>query len=476
MALFGAFFSSDPSLAGITVQVKAEDAADAPVVEEVELYGASYALVIGLDDYRAGWPKLRNGVRDAEQVAAALEALGFEVGVERNPDAERLRSVFKEFFVLKGADPEARLLVWFAGHGQSVKGEGFLVPVDAPPPGDPGFALYALPLRDLGTLVRLARAKHVLAIFDSCFSGTIFEARAGIPPVAITQATLQPVRQFLSSGDADQTVADDGSFRELFLRALEGQDHADANGDGYLTGSELGAYMADRVTNLTGGAQTPRFGKLLDVNYNRGDFVFVLPGGTPAAASAELPAPPAPAADPSLEVAFWTTIKDSANPADFQAYLSQFPQGTFAPLARIRLDALDGSAGEASPPEPAAAEEPVPEPVAEPAEEPAAAATTAALEPGAGSVWRAESGDWTATATLGEGTITLRVASEREGFDAERTFPVKEDGSFKKTNLVDDRASLQVAGRFPRLRFDFTKGGSWSQKDSQFVLEFTQVQ
>ncbi|MGH6718551.1 MAG: caspase family protein [Alphaproteobacteria bacterium] len=321
--------------ADITVQVRATDSPDAPVAEEVRLYDASHALVIGMDNYVAGWPKLKNGVNDARLVAADLETHGFEVIFEQDLDAERLRVVLKEFFVLKGADANARLLVWFAGHGQSVHGEGFLVPVDAPPPGDPAFALYALPLRDLGTLVRLARSKHVLAIFDSCFSGTIFEARAGAPPAAITQATLQPVREFLSSGDSDQTVADNGSFRELFLRALRGEDRADANGDGYLTGSELGSFLADRITNLTQGAQTPRFGKLLDVNYDRGDFVFILPQATVVNATSVTVAP-----DASVEVTFWTSIKDSAKATDFQAYLDQFPDGAFAGLARNRLDEL----------------------------------------------------------------------------------------------------------------------------------------
>ena len=46
--------------------------------------------------------------------------------------------------------------------------------------------------------------------------------------------------------------------------------------------------------------------------------------------------------DPSaLELAFWNTIKDSTNPADFRAYLEAFPEGTFAPLARVRSEARD---------------------------------------------------------------------------------------------------------------------------------------
>src|SRR6185437_11822414 len=43
---------------------------------------------------------------------------------------------------------------------------------------------------------------------------------------------------------------------------------------------------------------------------------------------------------PTGEVAFWETIKDSANPADFADYLRQYPAGSFRSLAQRRLAAL----------------------------------------------------------------------------------------------------------------------------------------
>ena len=42
--------------------------------------------------------------------------------------------------------------------------------------------------------------------------------------------------------------------------------------------------------------------------------------------------------DQAMELAFWDAIKDSTDPADFEAYLAQFPDGTFAALARIRIN------------------------------------------------------------------------------------------------------------------------------------------
>lgn len=49
------------------------------------------------------------------------------------------------------------------------------------------------------------------------------------------------------------------------------------------------------------------------------------------------------------ELAFWEAIKDSDNPAEFQAYLDIYPDGRFAPLARVRLSALQGE--DAAPPD-----------------------------------------------------------------------------------------------------------------------------
>ena len=323
---------------GLTIELKASEARGAPVAGEVQLYGASYALVIGIDEYTNGWPRLSNAVKDARLVAEELERKSFEVILKKNPTSSELKVALEEFFVIKGEDPLARLFVWYAGHGHSEDDEGFLVPADAPlPEVGARFKLKALPIRRFGEYVRLAESKHVFAVFDACFAGTIFTTQRGRPPAAITHATTLPVRQFLTSGDAGQTVSDDGTFRELFLRALRGEERADANGDGYVTGTEMGLYLSDRVTNLTEARQTPRYGKLRDKDYDLGDFVFALARPT-APATARRPTQPATGAD--KETVFWQSMKDSTNPAVFEEFLKQFPKGTFAGLARLKLEEL----------------------------------------------------------------------------------------------------------------------------------------
>lgn len=319
---------------GISVNIRESEAKDARVLESVELYAESYALVIGNDNYTAGWPKLSNAVKDAELIADVLESKGFDVELHRNLDANALSQVFKRFFILKGDNPEARLFIWYAGHGATVDGEGYLVPTDAPlPNAGAGFKFASVALRDFGTFMRQAVAKHAYAVFDSCFAGTVFSSQRAMPPAAITRATTRPVRQFLTSGDADQAVSDDGTFRELFIRAITGEERSDANGDGYVTASELGMFLGDRITNLTESLQTPRYGKLRDKNFDLGDFVFTLPGGAVASATQ--------VADGGAEITFWNSIKNSDNSGEYNAYLKQYPDGVFAELAMVKKKTLD---------------------------------------------------------------------------------------------------------------------------------------
>ena len=330
---------------GITVKIRAEDSISAPVTETLKLYDKSYALVIGIDAYTSGWPPLHNAVSDAREVAAELEKRGFEVTFKKNPKSSELQQSLKKFFYIKGADPEARLFLWYAGHGHTIKGEGFLVPADAPQPISPQFKLKAVHMRVFGGFMRLAESKHVFAIFDSCFAGTIFEARAGAIPAAITRATTLPVRQFLSSGDANQTVSDDGAFRKLFLRGVRGEERADSNGDGYLTASEMGLYLSDRITNLTEQAQTPRYGKLRDPDFDRGDFVFLLPGHlSPESETASLPAELPTGQDAMVEITYWASVAASENPSDFESYLQKYPNGNFATVAHKKIESLKARA------------------------------------------------------------------------------------------------------------------------------------
>jgi uncharacterized caspase-like protein len=254
-------------------------------VGPVALYADSQALVIGAADYTHGWPKLPGVVADVEAVSNALEKHGFNVTRVSNPNSETLERSIKRFISKHGLNRQNRLLVYFAGHGHTLKPDadrqlGYLVPVDAPlADRDPGgFKERALSMEMIESYAKQIESKHALFIFDSCFSGSFFKMRAA--PEVIALKTTQPVRQFITSGGADQQVPDESVFRRQFIAGLEGD--ADVNGDGYLTASELGGFLEEKVTNYSNRTQTPQYGKIRDPALDKGDFVFVLNRGQPA--------------------------------------------------------------------------------------------------------------------------------------------------------------------------------------------------
>ena len=265
--------------------------------KSAEVYDASYALVIGIDGYNNGWRRLSEAVNDAVEVAKELKRHRFEVKLLADRDVEFngqkirgqlitqevLAGEISKFVYHQGADPNARLMIWFSGHRRTLAGNGFIVPQDAPLPdaSNADFESKSLPLERFGEYMRLVRARHVLAIFNSCFSGKIFRVRgAETGGSEVNQTALEKVRQFISSGDADQKVADDGTFRKLFINALQGRGGirgltADENNDGLLTGTELGQFLAQNVpVNSYTGRQTPQYSKFPDQELDKGEFIF----------------------------------------------------------------------------------------------------------------------------------------------------------------------------------------------------------
>lgn len=257
------------------------------------LYRSSHALVIGNDAYKGGareWPRLGKAVSDAQMVRDALEQHGFIVTFLSNVSSTELKAAIRNFFIKNGADRDARLFVWFAGHGHTANAEGYLVPVDAPHPDqDVEFRLLAVSMREVAGWMREARSKHILAVFDSCFSGSIFRAtrNAQVPSSAILHYAQHPIRQIITSGSAQQEVLDDGFFAQAFVRAITGHDPtADQQRDGYVTGHELATFLRHKITDRNGGRQSPQYGEIVDNDSERGDFVFRVGNAAPAVAAA----------------------------------------------------------------------------------------------------------------------------------------------------------------------------------------------
>lgn len=244
------------------------------------LYDKSYALLIGVSNYTNGWPVLPGVLKDIALVKEGLEKQGFETVVTIDPTRRELEDTFHNFITHYGKGKDDRLLIYFAGHGHTLKLEygeqmGYIVPVDAPNPNQDkdGFLAKAMDMQQIEVYAKRIRAKHALFLFDSCFSGSLFSLSRAIPE-NINYKTQQPVRQFITAGSAHETVPDESIFRSQFLAALSGE--GDSDKDGFLTGVELGEFLQKTVVNYSKGSQHPQYGKIRNPHLDKGDFVFQL--------------------------------------------------------------------------------------------------------------------------------------------------------------------------------------------------------
>jgi hypothetical protein len=229
-------------------------------------------LVVGLSRYAdPSWPTL-NGRRDAERiqkmfldrgVAPSAITMSFPVAGGASSLEETLVRFGEQ--LPSDAAADTRVVVYIAGHGYTADGIGYLVPPDAPDPiaRSADFKVKALPVTTLLTRIAAFHAAHVLLVLDACFSGLALESvpRERFPhPTPATQDQTR-VLQVITAGSAGQTVADDGRFAELIVSGLVGA--ADLNFDGWISGTELGMYLRLRMTEITGGRQTPTFGNVV---------------------------------------------------------------------------------------------------------------------------------------------------------------------------------------------------------------------
>jgi hypothetical protein len=237
-------------------------------------YTGSYALLIGESDYNTNaWQDLNSIPAELQQVEDLLKSQGFQVQTELNLNAINLKQTINNFINQYGNQKNNRLLFFYSGHGDTINGKGYLVPIDAPNPDldQTGFLQKALAMDKIVDLARDFYAKHALFIFDSCFSGAIFKFRKPKIPRQIYQAATLPVRQFITAGRANETVPAKSIFTPAFIKALKFAK-ADMNKDGYITGQELGLYLWNKVPQYS--RQTPQYGKINDYELSQGDFIF----------------------------------------------------------------------------------------------------------------------------------------------------------------------------------------------------------
>jgi hypothetical protein len=241
------------------------------------LYGKSFAVVIGINHYEK-WPGLEFAIADANAVKNTLEKSGFEdITLIMDKEATQRRILTELFQRLpEKVDRNDRVLFYFAGHGQTedLPGggkKGYIIPVDAE---TDSYASNAISMEQIRSLSSRIAAKHIFYVMDCCYSGLGLNRSAGVWPGIsdyLRKVSAMRVVQIITAGGQGEQVQEKeghGLFTSYFLKAIEGE--ADIDKDNVVTGTELGAYLRPTVSNASGQAQTPLFGRL----EGEGEFLF----------------------------------------------------------------------------------------------------------------------------------------------------------------------------------------------------------
>jgi uncharacterized caspase-like protein len=282
------------------------------------------ALVLGNSAYQ-NVAKLPNPVNDGAVMTATLKDAGFDVVDSRHdlPAAETRRAL--RDFADRARDADIAL-VYYAGHGIEVDGANYLIPVDAKLERDTDVYDEAFSLDRV--LLAIEPAKKLrLVILDACRDNPFSKnMKRTVASRAIGQglAKVEPTSPnvlIAYSARAGSTAADGDGQNSPFTIALA--KHLTTPG---LDVRRAFGFVRDDVLKTTANRQEP--------------FVYGSLGGedvplVPAKAA------PAPAPNPQAEARRdYELALQIGNKSALNAFLSQYPDGFYASLARLQLEKI----------------------------------------------------------------------------------------------------------------------------------------
>ena len=299
------------------------------------------ALVIGNSHYGGDLGLLPNPVNDAKLIANTLRQVGFDVVEVEDADQQAMKKAIVDFGdKLSNAGAGATGLFFYAGHGIQSGGENYLIPVHAALRKPSDVDVEAVPVDLVLKQMDFAQSSVNIVILDACRNNPLADRGRGINR-GLAEIKTKPIGSFISYSTAPGEVAEDGNgVNSPYSSALAHEIMQPG-----LDLAEVFRNVRKTVLKATNQKQVPWDSwSLTDPYY------FVPPSASPQALAAPSPTlnPPEGGAQtqpsnggPSeAELTFWKSIQNSADPADFQAYLDQYPYGVYAKLAGNRLRAL----------------------------------------------------------------------------------------------------------------------------------------
>jgi hypothetical protein len=272
------------------------------------------ALVVGNSQYKNPGLVLLNPKNDAEDVAAALRMLDFEVVLVVDASKRDFDSAMTQFSRLAtGADAA---FFYYAGHAMQFQGRNYLMPTDGVLEDEASLRNQMVMMDDVRAAVERADGVKVV-VLDACRNNPVVDnLRRKIVGVSRNIATTRGLARpdkalgmIVAYSTAADEVAADGTgrnspFTSALLRRLREP--------GLEIGSMFRLIAAD-VNDKTNGRQRPETYISLIGEY------YLNEKDKPA----------------------WEQIKDSTDPAAFRSFIAQYPTSPRASDAQYRLRILE---------------------------------------------------------------------------------------------------------------------------------------
>jgi uncharacterized caspase-like protein len=210
-----------------------------------------------------------------------LEPYFETVEIELNPSVAKIRERMQEFLLDQWNKPDERLFVYYSGHGftafnkTSRDNDGYITGSDTPGK----VAAKAVSFYEFDDWSRITSARHVLMVFDSCFSGSLFETMGPEQEPthnefdSVRSLLRKPMRYYITAGRKTEEVAADSTFAKLLLRGLRGG--ADFFHEGIISAEELGIYLFHEVPKYSPRPQTPQYKSIGNATLSEGQFFFL---------------------------------------------------------------------------------------------------------------------------------------------------------------------------------------------------------
>ena len=245
--------------------IRLENAAPGETVAPASL-GKLWVLAVGVEKYDRSLPQLSYSIDDAEAICKTMQAQDKARGGPYNSvetkllaDADRSTILGGLKWLQQNVGQDDRAVIFLAGHGtNTAQGYYFLPSNCARDDYDTDGLAFSEFINRAPTI-----KGQVLFLVDTCRAANIMGGAEDVTSVLNRLSQAGKGWSVMAASSGNQTAQESGkwghgAFTRAILEGFEGQGDA-ASADGFIYLKKLSSYVDIRVSQMTGGSQTPAF-------------------------------------------------------------------------------------------------------------------------------------------------------------------------------------------------------------------------